>query len=73
MKNHDAISVVVNRITKSAHFIPILMTMSMNQLVKLYMDNIVKLHDTPISIVSEKVPRSHGNKTQVQFRFSSID
>ena len=43
-RNNDAIWVVVDRLTKAAHFIPVRMMMSMQQLVKLYMENIVKLH-----------------------------
>ena len=31
--------------------------MSMEQLVKLYMDNIVRLHGTPVTIVSDRDPR----------------
>lgn len=53
-KNHDAIWVVIDRLTKSAHFIPVQMTMRMDQLVKLYMDNIVKLLGTSISIASNR-------------------
>lgn len=44
--------VVVDQITKFAHFIPIQMTMSMDQLVQPYMSNIVKLHGTHISKLS---------------------
>ena len=56
-KEYDAIWVVVDRLTKSAHFIPVRMTMNMDQLVKLYMDNIVRLHGTPLSIVSDRDAR----------------
>ena len=47
----------MDRLTKLAHFIPVRMTMSMQQLVKLYTDNIVKLHGPPISIVSDRDAR----------------
>ena len=56
-KNHDAVWVVVDRLTKAAHFIPVRMNMSMEQLVKLYMDNIVRLNGTPVTIVSDRDPR----------------
>ena len=56
-KNYDAVWVVVDRLTKAAHFIPVRMNMSMEQLVKLYMDNIVRLHGTPVTIVSDRDPR----------------
>ena len=56
-KNNDVIWVVVDRLTKTTHFIPVRMNMSMQQLVKLYTDNMVKLHGTPISIVSDRDAR----------------
>ena len=34
--NHDSIWVIVDRLTKTAHFIPILMTYSMDRLAELY-------------------------------------
>jgi hypothetical protein len=54
---HDSIWVVVDRLTKSAHFIPISINYSVAQLVKIYIHNIVKLHGVPSSIVSNSDPR----------------
>ena len=34
--NHDSIWVIIDRLTKTAHFIPILMTYSMDRLIELY-------------------------------------
>jgi hypothetical protein len=56
-KNHDAIWVVVDRLTKSAHFIPIRMNYSLDKLAKLYVNEIVRLHGVPVSIVSNRDPR----------------
>ena len=56
-KNHDAIWVVVDRLTKSAHFIPIRMNYSLDKLVELYVNEIVRLHGVPVSIVSDRDPR----------------
>ncbi|KAL8110921.1 hypothetical protein AgCh_026619 [Apium graveolens] len=49
--NHDAIWVIINRLTKSAHFLPI------NKLVKMYLDEVVMRHGVPVSIVSDRDPR----------------
>ncbi|KAL0360967.1 UNVERIFIED_CONTAM: hypothetical protein Sradi_3781200 [Sesamum radiatum] len=54
---HDAIWVVVDRLTKSAHFIPIRTTYTLEKLAGVYIDNIVRLHGIPISIVSDRDPR----------------
>ncbi|KAL8097505.1 hypothetical protein AgCh_030581 [Apium graveolens] len=55
--NHDAIWVVINRLTKSAHFLPINERFSLEKLVKLYLDEIVMRHGVPVSIVSDRDPR----------------
>ncbi|KAL5578315.1 hypothetical protein UlMin_020014 [Ulmus minor] len=51
---HDAIWVVVDRLTKSAHFISIMTTFSLEQLANLYVQEIVRLHGVPKSIVSDR-------------------
>ena len=48
---------IVDRLTKSAHFIPFRIDYSMDRLAKLYMDEIVRLHGVPLSIVSDRDPR----------------
>ena len=53
-KNHDAVWVVVDRLTKSTHFIPIRMNYSLNKLAELYVNEIVRLHGVPVSIVSDR-------------------
>ncbi|GJU99040.1 putative reverse transcriptase domain-containing protein [Tanacetum coccineum] len=50
---HDAIWVIVDRLTKSAHFIPIRTTDSMETLTRLYIKEIVSRHGVPISIISD--------------------
>src|SRR5262249_51096214 len=56
-RGHDAIWVVVNRLIKSAHFIPIKLSQPVEQLVKLYVDNVVRLHGIPVSIISDRDAR----------------
>ena len=54
---YDAIWVIVDRLTKSAHFLVIRYNFSLDRLVKLYINEIVKLNGVSISIVSDRDPR----------------
>ena len=47
---------IVDRLTKSAHFIPVRIHYSMDRLVELYVREIVRLHGVPLSIVSDRDP-----------------
>ncbi|GJX95275.1 putative reverse transcriptase domain-containing protein [Tanacetum coccineum] len=51
---HDTIWVVVDRLTKSEHFIPTRETDSMENLTRLYIKEIVSRHGVPISIISDR-------------------
>ncbi|KAG8483030.1 hypothetical protein CXB51_021959 [Gossypium anomalum] len=53
----DAIWVVVDRLTKSTHFIPVRTDYSLDKLAELYVSQIVRLYGVPISIVSDRDPR----------------
>ena len=48
---------MVDRLTKSAHFLPIRIKYSMERLAQVYIREIVKLHGVPESIVSDRDPR----------------
>jgi len=50
----DAIWVIVDRLTKSAHFLAIRKTDGAAVLAKKYVSEIVKLHGVPVSIVSDR-------------------
>jgi len=54
---HDAIWVIVDRLTKSAHFLAIRTTLPLEGLAKLYIEEIVRLHGVPVSIISDRDPR----------------
>ena len=56
-QKHDYVWVIVDRLTKSAHFIQVRIDYSMDRLAKLYVDEIVRLHDMSLSIVSDRDPR----------------
>ena len=54
---YDAIWVIVDRLTKLAHFLPMKNSDSMEKLAELYVKEIVRLHGTPVSIVSDRDPQ----------------
>ena len=56
-QRHDGIWVVVDRLTKSTHFLPIREKFSPRKLVELFMSHIVSLHGVPVSIISDRDPR----------------
>ncbi|GJU32027.1 putative reverse transcriptase domain-containing protein [Tanacetum coccineum] len=51
---HDTIWVIIDRLTKSAHFIPTRETHSMETLTRLYIKEIVSRHEVLISIISDR-------------------
>ncbi|XP_052725957.1 uncharacterized protein LOC128194408 [Vigna angularis] len=57
VRNHDSIWVIVDRLTKSAHFLAVNLKMSMTNLAKLYIQEIVRLHGVPSSIISDRDTR----------------
>ncbi|KAL0344331.1 UNVERIFIED_CONTAM: Transposon Ty3-G Gag-Pol polyprotein [Sesamum angustifolium] len=56
-RKHDAIWVVVDRLTKFAHFLPIRQNDSLDKLAELYVSKMVRLHGIPASIVSDRDPQ----------------
>ncbi|EXC31837.1 Transposon Ty3-I Gag-Pol polyprotein [Morus notabilis] len=53
-EGYDAVWVVVDRLTKTAHFIPIRADYKVPKLCRLYIERIVTLHGVPVSIVSDR-------------------
>nr|GEY39401.1 putative reverse transcriptase domain-containing protein [Tanacetum cinerariifolium] len=51
---HDTIWVIVDRLTKLAHFLAIREDYSMERLERIYIDEIVARHEVPVSIISER-------------------
>ncbi|GKB67771.1 putative reverse transcriptase domain-containing protein [Tanacetum coccineum] len=51
---YDTIWVIVDRLTKSAHFLPMRETDLMEKLMKLYMKEVVTRHGVPVSIISNR-------------------
>ncbi|KAI3819526.1 hypothetical protein L1987_13367 [Smallanthus sonchifolius] len=56
-KGHDTIWVIVDRLTKSAHFLPIRETFSSKSLAKVFINEVVACHGIPLTIVSNRDTR----------------
>nr|GEU46554.1 putative reverse transcriptase domain-containing protein [Tanacetum cinerariifolium] len=54
---HNAIWVIVDRLTKAAHFLPMCKDYKMDRLARLYLNEIVVRHGVPISIISDRNSR----------------
>ena len=54
---HDAVLTVVDRFSKMVHFIPTTKTCTAPQVAQMLLDNIVRLHGLPQSVVSDRDPR----------------
>ena len=52
-QKHDSIWVIVDRLTKSAHFLPVHTTYNAKKYADIYLDRIVCLHGIPKTIISD--------------------
>ena len=62
VRQHNAIWVIVDRMTKSAHFIPVKVSYSAEDYAKLHIREMVKLHGVPLSTISD-----HGRQFTSHF------
>ena len=53
----DAIWVIMDRLTKSAYFLPIRANYPLEKLAQLYIQEVVRLHGIPSTIISDRDPR----------------
>ncbi|WMV58655.1 hypothetical protein MTR67_052040 [Solanum verrucosum] len=72
-RHHDFIWVIIDRVTKSAHFLAVNTTNSVGDYAKIYINEIVRLHGVPLSIISDRGPQvtSHFRKVLVHKLTSS--
>lgn len=56
-RGNDSVWVIVDRLTKSAHFLAYKTGITLEQLAELYIQEIVRLHGIPVSIVSDRDSR----------------
>jgi transposase InsO family protein len=61
-KENDLIWVIIDCLTKSAHFLPVKTTFQPPQYAEKYIDEIVRLHGIPKTIVSD-----HGSQFTAHF------
>jgi hypothetical protein len=50
---HDSIWVIIDRLTKTAHFLPVHTTYTAKKYAKIYLEQIVRLHGIPKTIISD--------------------
>jgi hypothetical protein len=55
-KGNDSIGVIVDRLTKVAHFVPVKTRYATEKLADLYVEHILRQHGAPRSIVSDRGP-----------------
>ncbi|KAH0720379.1 hypothetical protein KY285_005181 [Solanum tuberosum] len=53
-RQHDSIWVIVDRMTKSSHFLPVKTTHSVEDYAKLYLQEVVRLHGVSVSIILDR-------------------
>ena len=56
-QSHGVVWVIVDRLTKSAHFLAVQMTFTLEEFYRLCIQEIVRLHGVPVSIVLDQDPR----------------
>ena len=56
-QKHDVVWVIVDRLTKSAHFLAVRMTFALERFCRLYIHEIVRLYGVLVSIMSDREPR----------------
>ena len=54
-KKHDSVWVIIDKLTKFAHFLPIWLNYSMDRLAEINVSEIVRLNGIPLSTVYIKV------------------
>jgi hypothetical protein len=56
-QKHDSIWVIMDRLTKTAHFIPVHTTYTAKKYAEIYLARIVCLHGVPKMIISDRGPQ----------------
>jgi transposase InsO family protein len=60
-RQHDSIMVVVEKLTKDAHFVPVKTTHTTANIAEIYMREIARLHGIPRTIVSDRDTKFTSN------------
>jgi hypothetical protein len=57
VKQHDSMMLMVDKLTKETHFIPVKTTHKASNIANIYMKEVVRLHGVPKAIVSDRYPK----------------
>ena len=60
-QGHNTVWVIVGWLKNSTHFLAIRITFTLEKLCKLYIQEIIRFHGVPVSIVSDRDPRFTTN------------
>ena len=61
MRQHDSIMVVVDKLTKASHFLPVKSTYKVDSIAKIFMKEIFRLHGLPKAIISDRDTKFTSN------------
>jgi hypothetical protein len=61
VRQHDSIMVVVDKLTKASHFIPVKTTHKVANIAEIYMNEVVRLHGSPKEIILDRDPKFTSN------------
>ncbi|GJZ05113.1 putative reverse transcriptase domain-containing protein [Tanacetum coccineum] len=70
---YDTIWVIMDRLTKSAHFLPMRENDPMGKLMKLYMKEVVTRHGVPVSIISDRDAYHHETDGQSERTIQTLE
>ncbi|KAJ9544983.1 LOW QUALITY PROTEIN: hypothetical protein OSB04_024690 [Centaurea solstitialis] len=56
-RQHDSIWIIVDRLTKSAHFLPVRESYLMDKWAQLYIDEVIARHGVPVKVISDRDSR----------------
>jgi DNA-binding transcriptional regulator WhiA len=73
MKKNDSIMVVVDKLTKATHFIPVKTTHKAKNIVEIYMKEVSRIHGVPMEIVLDKDPNFTSNFWKGLFKGFGMD
>ena len=72
-QGHDAVWMIVDWLTKSAHFLAVRMTFTLERFCRLYIREVVRLHGVQVSIVSDKDPTFTTHTADHKYNFPPTD
>ena len=72
-KTFDSIFVVVDRLTKMAHFIPCHKTVTGEETTRLFVDNVYRLHGLPNDIISDRGTQFTSKFWQSLFKILGVE